>query len=162
MGIYYSEEMIECQQTNVKKSRSYADRLIAGVILACIFFFFGVMILAEQGLIRPGYLLGVCGFKQRYGLPCPGCGWTHSAQAFAAGDVVRSFTLQPAASFFCGLLVIIAFLALHTLIFGIHSKLLRTVTNVRFWKYCLIGSGIIILLGWVVTLARALAARGGL
>jgi hypothetical protein len=154
--------MIECQQANVKKSRSYADRAVAGAILACIFIFFGVLRLAENGSIRPGYLLGVCGFKQRYGLPCPGCGWTHSAQAFAAGDVVRSFVLQPAAAVFCGLSAIIAILALHTLIFGIHSQLRRVITSGRFWKYGLIGSGVIILLGWVVTLARALAARGGL
>lgn len=153
---------MECQQTNVKKSGSYADRAIAGVVLVCIFAFFGILRLAENGSIRPGYLLGVCGFKQRYGLPCPGCGWTHSAQAFAAGDVVRSFVLQPAAAVFCGLLVIIAILALHTLIFGIYSRLLRALTSSRFWKYSLIGLGIVILLGWIVTLARALAARGGL
>jgi len=151
-----------CQQTNVKKLGTYADRAIAGGILACIFVFFFILRWAEIGRIKPGYLLGVCGFKQRYGLPCPGCGWTHSAQAFAAGDVVRSFVLQPAAAFFCGLLVIIAILALQTLIFGIHSTLLRVMTNARFWKYGLIGSGIIVLLGWGVTLVRALAARGGL
>ncbi len=152
---------MESQLPNIEKSSGFAGRVLSVAVLLIIVLFFTVMNLAENGFIKPAYVLGVCGFKQRYGLPCPGCGWTHSAQAFATGDVVRSFVIQPAAAFFCGLLLIIAILALHTLIFGVHSKLREILTNNRFWKYSLIGLASVVLLGWIVTLARSLASNGG-
>lgn len=154
--------MNDCQQANVKKKGGYAERIVALAIFVIVLFFFAVMRLSEKGVIKPDFVLGVCGFKQRYGLPCPGCGWTHSAQAFAAGDVVRSFVLQPAAAVFCGLLVFIAVLALHTLIFGVHSQLRRVLTDSRFWKVSLIVLGVVVALGWIVTLARAFSSGGGL
>ncbi|MGH2272080.1 DUF2752 domain-containing protein [Anaerohalosphaeraceae bacterium U12dextr] len=110
--------------------------------------------LAEKGIIHPQSVLGVCGFKQRYGLPCPGCGWTHSAQAFVTGDIRRSFVLQPAAMVFCVVSVIVWILALHTAVFGIHFRLWQVLLNPRFWKYVLICSGVVMLLGWVATLIR--------
>ncbi|MBN2511892.1 MAG: DUF2752 domain-containing protein [Sedimentisphaerales bacterium] len=110
--------------------------------------------MSEKGIIQPQQVLGVCGFKQRYGLPCPGCGWTHSAQAFMTGDFKRSFVLQPAAAVFCAVSVIVWILALHTVVFGIHFRLQQVLFNPRFWKYVLICSAAVILLGWIATLVR--------
>jgi hypothetical protein len=155
--------MTDCQPTNaLEKTKSPAARLIAAAIFLGIVAVFVLLWLAEKGTIQPGYILGVCGFKQRSGLPCPGCGWTHAAQAFATGDVVRSFLIQPAAAVFCAAAILSAILALHTMIFGIHSRLRQVLFHGRFWKYVLIGSGVVILLGWLVTLAKTLAGNGEL
>jgi hypothetical protein len=155
--------MMECQITNtLKRHDSYSDRLIAAGICAGIVGVFVLLWLGEKGIIQFHYLLGVCGFKQRYGLPCPGCGWTHAAQAFAAGDIVGSFQYQPAATIFCGAAILTAVLSLHTAIFGLQSGLRRILTHKRFWKYVLISSGIVVLLGWLITLGKVLSGRMGI
>jgi hypothetical protein len=154
--------MTDCQSTNaVKTPKSSATRLIAAAIFLGIVCVFVLLRLGEKGTIQFRYVFGVCGFKQRYGLPCPGCGWTHAAQAFAAGDVIRSFQIQPAAAVFCGVAILAAILALHTAIFGIHSRLQQMLLRPRVWKYVIAGSCIVILLGWLVTLAKALGSNGG-
>lgn len=44
-------------------------------------------------LIRPstGEYFTICGFKNFTGLPCPGCGLTHSFCALAKGDAAEAF-----------------------------------------------------------------------
>jgi hypothetical protein len=154
--------MKNCQFTNaVKKPDSPGARLIAAAMFTGIVCVFVLLWLGEKGFIQYSYILGVCGFQQRYGLPCPGCGWTHAAQAFAAGDILRSFRNQPAAAVFCGAVILTAILSLHTAIFGLHSKLRIVLFDSRFWKYVLISSCIIVLLGWLVTLAKVLSGREG-
>ena len=46
-----------------------------------------------SGLFRPpaGEYLTVCGFKNFTGLPCPGCGLTHSFCALGKGEVTDAF-----------------------------------------------------------------------
>ena len=146
--------MTECQFTNtLERQESGGTRWIAAAIFFGIVCLFVLLWLGEKGFIQYRYLLGVCGFKQRYGMPCPGCGWTHAAQAFAAGDIVRSFQLQPAATFFCMAAILTAILSLHTAIFGLHSKLRIILIDKRFWKYALITAGMVVGLGWLVTLS---------
>jgi len=155
--------MANCQPTNaVKKTKSPGTRLIAAAIFLGVVCVFVLLWLGEKGIIPLNYVFGVCGFKQRYGLPCPGCGWTHAAEAFAAGDVVRSFQIQPAAAVFCGVAVLTAVLSLHTAIFGIYSRLQRTLSDKRFWKYVLISLCVVVLLGWLVTLTSAWVNHKGL
>jgi hypothetical protein len=155
--------MIDCQPTNTVKSiKSPVARLIAAAIFLGIACAFILLWLGEHGTIQFRYIFGVCGFKQRFGLPCPGCGWTHAAQAFTAGDLIRAFWIQPAAAVFCGVAILTAILALHTAVFGIHSGLQQLLIRLRFWKYVIIGSCVVILLSWLVTLARALSSSGGL
>lgn len=154
MRVYFSRSMTDFQQTNRTKKPIFTQRLIGLAIFAGISGVWVFLWLAEKGIIHPQSVLGVCGFKQRYGLPCPGCGWTHSAQAFVTGDIRRSFVLQPAAMVFCVVSVIAWILALHTALFGIHFRLWQVLLNPRFWKYVLICSGVVILLGWVATLIR--------
>src|SRR2546425_6590808 len=47
-------------------------------------------------LLRPaaGEYFTVCGFKNFTGLPCPGCGLTHSFCALGKGDVVDAFAFN--------------------------------------------------------------------
>jgi|DewCreStandDraft_4_1066084.scaffolds.fasta_scaffold53058_3 hypothetical protein len=154
MRVYFSRSMTDFQQTNRTKKPIFTQRLIGLAIFAGISGVWVFLWLAEKGIIHPQSVLGVCGFKQRYGLPCPGCGWTHSAQAFVTGDIRRSFVLQPAAMVFCVVSVIVWILALHTALFGIHFRLWQVLLNPRFWKYVLICSGVVMLLGWAATLIR--------
>ncbi|UCD51256.1 MAG: DUF2752 domain-containing protein [Phycisphaerales bacterium] len=106
-----------------------------------------------------GLLFHPCGFKQRTGWPCPGCGMTTSVLAFARGDVLTAFYVQPAAALMCSLLVLVGFLALLIAISGVYSTRFD-----RFWRearivYLLVGLLIILAGGWAVTLARAWATR---
>lgn len=84
---------------------------------------------------------------------------TTAAIAFARGKIWESFYIQPAAALLCALLVISAFLAFLTACFGVYFPFIETV----FWKvnirYIILALLVIILAGWAVTLARALAER---
>jgi len=98
-----------------------------------------------------------CGFKQRYGLPCPTCGMTTAVLAFAHGHIIRSFYLQPAAAFFCCVAIVIAFFALLTAVFGVYSPLFeRRLASLKL-RYIIAAILFVFAAGWAVTLARALA-----
>jgi hypothetical protein len=106
-----------------------------------------------------GLLFNPCGFKQRTGWPCPGCGMTTSVRAFARGDVFTAFYIQPAAALGCSLLVLVGFLAFLIAVSGVYSSRFD-----RWWRevrmvYWLVGVLVVLGAGWAVTLARALAAR---
>jgi hypothetical protein len=102
-----------------------------------------------------------CGFKQRYGLPCPTCGMTHAVLAFAQGEIIRSFYTQPAAAFFCLVAIAAAFFAFLTAVFGIYSPALeRHLVSLKV-RYIVAVVLLILFAGWAVTLARALAEHGG-
>ena len=58
--------------------------------------------------------------KQRTGLPCPTCGMTTCVLAFARGEVLTAFYVQPAGGFLCSLLVVVAFFAFLTSVFGVY------------------------------------------
>ena len=138
---------------------SRQERAAAGAVFAAVLVFFVVLGLASAKVINIGLLLGPCGFKQRYGLPCPTCGWTSSGEAFVRGDFVGSYYIQPAAALMFSVLAVGAFFALFTAVFGVHSRFLRSFWN-RLKLGYLIGAVIIVIAGgWAVTLARALAAR---
>jgi hypothetical protein len=101
-----------------------------------------------------------CGFRQRYGLPCPTCFMTHAVLAFAQGHIIRSFYTQPAAAFFCCFGVVAAFFAFLTAAFGVYSPLLeRRVISLKL-RYIIAAVLFILAAGWAVTLARALVQHG--
>jgi hypothetical protein len=102
-----------------------------------------------------------CGFKQRYGLPCPTCGMTHAAMAFAQGRIIESFCTQPAAALFCTLAVAVAFFALLIAVFGIYSPALEKRLTALKLRYAIAVLVLVLAFGWAVTLARALAKSGG-
>lgn len=51
------------------------------------------MVFILSALLRPstGEYFTVCGFKNLTGLPCPGCGLTHSFCALTRGSIVEAF-----------------------------------------------------------------------
>lgn len=156
--------MTERQPSNSGKSTctiSPAGRIVAVCIVGIIGIGFGILWAAEHHWISLGPFFGVCGFKQRFGLPCPGCGWTHAAQAFISGRIGEAFCLQPAAAAFCCIAVVVVFFALHVAVFGVDSAPLRWARSPGGIKTLVIAGVIIVLAGWLVTLAQAIAERTG-
>jgi len=150
------------QQSNKAKifcRASFRQRLAAGLIFLAIAVLFGLFRLVVNGKVDMGRLLGPCGFKQNHALPCPTCGMTASALAFAEGKVFESFYIQPAGALLCCALAVSAFLAFPVAVFGIYFGFLeRFFTEVKI-KHIILALIIIIAAGWAVTLARALAAN---
>jgi len=135
---------------------SSRQRLLAGLVLSVVVASFGLLWLAANDKIDIGPLIDPCGFKQKYGLPCPTCGMTASALAFVEGKIFESFYIQPAAALLCCILVIVAFLAFLIAVFGIYFGFLkRFFTEVKI-KHIILALIVIIAAGWAVTLARAL------
>jgi hypothetical protein len=144
--------------TNEKKNQklSLTARVAAtGVFVATILVFL-LLRASSKGDLDMSYWFGVCGFKQRFDLPCPGCGWTHAAEMFAAGHFLQAFTIQPAAAFFCVVLSLAAIFALHSAVFGIKSRFLRCVFSSKGGAVLLVAACVVILAGWLVNLIRTI------
>ena len=93
-----------------------------------------------------------CGFKVRFGLPCPTCGMTTSVLAFARGDILQSFYIQPAAAAGCCMLIAIGIFAMAATIAGTDWGLVRSIKL----KYSIVTFMVIIGGGWAVMIARAI------
>jgi hypothetical protein len=52
---------------------------------------FSVFLISVLFTPPDGQYFSVCGFKNFTGLPCPGCGLTHSFCALAKGDLINAF-----------------------------------------------------------------------
>lgn len=150
--------MTDVQQTIQENSAkpSFAARMGAFAVFAGIMAGFIVLWTSEKGYLNLTYLLGICGFKQRFGLPCPGCGWTHAGQQFVTGHIFKAFYLQPAAAVFCVVGVIVSLFALHYALFGIKSKTLQRVFSPAGIKIYVIAAVTIIIAGWLVNLVRTI------
>jgi hypothetical protein len=138
---------------------SFHQRIVAAVVFLVVAASFGMAWLAATGKFDIGYWLGPCGFKQRYGLPCPTCGMTTSVLAFSRGRILDSFYIQPAGGLLCCGLVIIAFLALFTAVFGVYFRFIKRFFAEVKIRHIIVALIIIIAAGWAVTLARAFAAN---
>ena len=138
---------------------SFHQRVISGLILLVVVTLFGSLRLVVYYKINIGRAFGLCGFKQRYGLPCPACGMSTSAVAFAQGKIFESFYIQPAAALLCSVAVVSAFLAFLIAVFGVYFSFLKRFFCEVKVKYIILALIIIIAAGWAVTLARALAAK---
>lgn len=132
------------------------QRVLAGIIFLVIIGLFVVLWLAGAGKINLGFILDPCGARQRYGLPCPTCGITTSAIAFASGRILKAFYIQPAGAFICCCLAIGGFLSLLTAIFGVYFRFLKRFLAEAKIKHIILIFLIVIISGWAVTLARAL------
>jgi len=135
----------------IKATRS--QRIIAAWILIialsiCIFW-----VLAGRGTININWFLAPCGFKMHTGLPCPTCGVTTAMLAFFRGDVFSAFYIQPAGALLGTLLVLAVFLSFSIAVFGVYYSFLKKIKL----RYIIIAVIVILLGGWAVTLARALA-----
>jgi len=154
--------MQESQQLNKPKffcRASYRQRTASALIFLAALGFFGLFWLAANGKIDLGRWLVPCGFKQKYGLPCPTCGMTTSLLSFSQGKIVEAFYIQPAAALLCCMFLIIAFLAFLIAVFGVYFRFInRFFAEVKI-KHIILALIVIIAAGWAVTLARALAVK---
>jgi len=158
---YFNVVMQTNQQVNKAKFFSRASsrqRLTAVIVFLAVVGFFGFFALAGHYNSDLGRWLGYCGFKQKYGLPCPTCGMTTATLAFSQGKISEAFYIQPACTLLCCVLVLIAFLAFVTAVFGKHFRFIERFFNEVKVRYIILALIIIIAAGWAVTLARALAA----
>jgi hypothetical protein len=147
---------------NLRSHCSRGSRLAAGLIVLALAGGGAILWLAGRGHIDLGFWLGVCGFKQRFGLPCPGCGWTHAGQAFLAGHPIQAFMIQPAAAFFCVAGVVTGIFALLVVVFGIEFGFLRRLFRAVGIKTLVLSAVIVLLAGWAVTLLRAILQDNGI
>jgi hypothetical protein len=147
--------MIDEQYAKSKNRQklSLRARIIYAVVFLAAAGVFTVLWAAENGYIELRMLLGVCGFKQRFNLPCPGCGWTHAAQAFVTGRFVEAFMTQPAAALFCLLGAVTAFFSLLFGVFGVDFGLPKRIFTPAGTKLLLIAAAVVVAVGWIFTLA---------
>jgi hypothetical protein len=135
------------------------QRAVAAVLWIAVVAFFAVFFIAGHYNVDMGFFLGRCGLKQNTGLPCPTCGMTTAALAFAQGKILQAFYIQPAGAFLCSVSVIAAILSFIISVFGVYFRFLeRFFAEVKL-RYILLALLIIILSGWAVTFARALAEK---
>jgi hypothetical protein len=156
---YFNVAMRAGQQLNERKifrKASLQERLRAGLVFLCLAGLFGLLVLAAQSKINIGWLIGGCGFKQKYNLPCPGCGMTASVLAFGRGEILKAFYNQPAAALFCCVLAIVAFLTFFIAIFGVYIAFLNRFFTKLGIKSIIFAVLAVIAAGWAVTLTRAL------
>ncbi len=150
----------ESNKREIFRRASFRQRVIAGIVFLGICALFSFFWLGAKGKIDIGQLFLPCGFKQNYGLPCPTCGITTSILAFAEGRIFESFYIQPAGALSCCMLSAAAILNLFTVLFGRYLCFAKRFFAEVKVRYVIIGVIIIIACGWMVTLARALAAKG--
>jgi hypothetical protein len=136
-------------------------RVAAGVVFAVVAAGAVLLWFSARGTVDLGLWLGKCGFQQRWGLPCPGCGWTHAGQAFFTGHPIEAFRIQPAAAFFSVAAVLAALFALHCALFGIDFGFLSYLFQSAGISILLISAIVVILAGWAVTFIRAMLENSG-
>jgi len=132
-------------------------KISAAIVCLAVVGFFGLFALAGHYNINMGRWLGYCGFKQKYGLPCPTCGMTTAALAFAQGKIFEAFYIQPACALLCCVLVVATSLAFVTAVWGVYFRFLERFFGEVKVRYIILALIVIIAAGWAVTLARALA-----
>jgi hypothetical protein len=150
------------QQVNKPKffcRASSGQRIIAAIVCTGIIVFFAVFALAGHYQIDMGRWLGYCGFKQQTGLPCLTCGMTTATLAFAQGRIFEAFYIQPACGLLCSIMVIAAILAFIIAVFGVYFRFIERFFKEVKLRYTILALVVIILAGWAVTLARAMAAN---
>ena len=133
-------------------------RIAAAVIFAAVATFFSIFAVAARNNTDMGRWLGYCGIKQRTGLPCPTCGMTSATLAFASGHIGQAFYIQPAWALVCSVMVIAAILAFITAVFAIDFRFIDAFFSKLKLRYIIAALIIILVAGWAVTMARALAA----
>jgi hypothetical protein len=109
--------------------------------------------------IDPTRWFSPCGFKQRYGLPCPSCGMTTAIIAFAKGKVLSAFYIQPAAAVVCSVVILALMFALVMAVSGTDFGLISYLGEHLKAKHVILALIVIVCGAWAVTLARALAGR---
>ena len=127
----------------------------SAIIFLVILALFGFFYCLAFGVVEAELLFGKCGFEQVHQLPCPGCGMTRAITAFVRGEIFSAFYIQPGAGIMCTGLVVLGVLSLLTVCFGVNFRFLPPM---RRWRALYIVAAVLIIvsLGWLITLSRAL------
>jgi len=149
----------QINKTEILRRASFRQRLLAGLVLLTAVALFSPFMLAAANKIDIDRWLNPCGFRQSYGLPCPTCGMTTSAVAFAGGNIIESFYIQPAGALLCCLLVVTAVLAFTMAVFGVYLVFLERLFSQVKVRHIIVAVIVITAAGWAVTLAQALAVK---
>ena len=133
-------------KVNVKyRKLSDKQRLLwvlpTGLVVAFSVFGF----LAANGKFDVGSNFGVCGFYQKYQMPCPSCGMSRAVIELYKGDLVGSVKEQPAAIVLIILAVGVSILGLVTAFKGVSLVLVERIKL----KYIVFFVIIIVIAGWV-------------
>ena len=141
------------------RKASFRQRLVCGGIFIAASGLFVFLWLAGNDKVDISRLVNPCGLKQRYDLPCPTCGVTTSAIAFAGGGIFKAFYIQPAGALLCAVIAVSGILAFLTAVFGVYLVFLdRFFAEVKI-GYIILALLAVIICGWAVTLARAVVNR---
>lgn len=146
-------------QSDLIMHASKLQRAVAGIFAALAVLSLGFLWFAGHDFIEPSSIWGVCGFQQRYNLPCPTCGWTTAGQAFMKGEILKAFYIQPSAALVCVFLVIGLVLSLIISILGVYFRPLDKLIKSLRLRDILIIIAVVLAGGYIVTIARALTAR---
>lgn len=147
------EQYAKSQKRQTLSSRA---RIVYALISLTITAGLTVLWAVEKGHFELGPILGVCGFKQRFGLPCPGCGWTHAAQRFVTGHPFEAFLIQPAAALFSLIAALTAVFSLLFALFGVDFLLPERIFCSKSSKWLVAAIITVILAGWIVALTRTI------
>jgi hypothetical protein len=91
--------------------------------------------------------ISLCGFAAMTGLPCPFCGGTRACTALAALDVPKAWHRAP------GVLIAVAFAAIHTVFLLTEAVVGRRLGWDRLWLLGWKAIGCIIVVAWLTRLA---------
>lgn len=120
---------------------------------------FGALYILQRVGVDVGGFFPLCGLKQRTGWPCPTCGMTTAVLAFARGELAEAFWCQPAAALICMVLVVAALAGMIAALVGVYPRWVQTIAHMRV-RYILLILGIILALGWAVTLWQTFLEMG--
>jgi hypothetical protein len=141
---------ISCSKNSAQTRLSTGQRMLTGAILPAVAFVFAFLRFAA--IHKWVFYPFPCGFRARFGLPCPTCGMTTAVLAFSRGDILQSFYIQPAAAMLCCILIATGIGGMTMAIFGTDWGLVRSIKL----KYIIVVFIVLVGGGWAVTLARAI------
>jgi hypothetical protein len=153
-SIMDSGKKISCSENSQQIRLTIQQRLLAALVLPSAAIVFAVLHFAA--LYKWVFYPFPCGFKVRFGLPCPTCGMTTSVLAFARGEILQSFYIQPATAAFCCIFILMGIFSIAAAICGTDWGIVRSIKL----KYIIVTLIILVAGGWAVTMARAIAGTG--
>lgn len=147
------------KKQRIKFNSSISRRLSCGLIGLVIFLVFITFYLAGRGVVDTNEFFNPCQFQIDHKLPCPTCGMTRAFKAFSTGKILTAFYIQPAGGALCCLLLAMALWTSLITLTGINAGVIDYILTYNQWGYTIVIFIIILIAGWAVTLARAVAQQ---
>jgi hypothetical protein len=90
----FSPETIEGDESESFAEQKKSRRVAALVFICLTFLLLTSVFYTPSAVNSDGQYFTLCGFKVLTGLPCPGCGLTHSFCAIGQGDLSSAFSFN--------------------------------------------------------------------